>query len=84
MRRRICQDSSEGQDIKQVNGTVSVIDWVVDKLVVRTNDFGDTDEMTFVVPDDTSVTKWAVILRSQISILRTGSLSSIIVILLPG
>ena len=52
-----CQDQSDGQDIKQVNGIASATDWVVDKLVVRTFDFGGTDEMTFVVPDNTPVTK---------------------------
>jgi hypothetical protein len=53
-----CQDSSDEQNTRQLNGTVSAIDWVVDKLVVRkSNDVGEADEITFVVPDYTPVTK---------------------------
>lgn len=51
------QDTSGEDDIKKVSGTVCAINWVADKLVVRTNDFGETDEITFVVPDNTPVTK---------------------------
>jgi hypothetical protein len=52
-----CQDRPDGQEAGQVSGTVCATDWVVDKLVVRTIDFGGTDEMTFAVPDNTPVTK---------------------------
>jgi hypothetical protein len=53
-----CQeDASESLNIRRVSGQVCATDWVSDKLVVRTFEFGNTDEITFKVPDDTPVTK---------------------------
>lgn len=52
-----CQDSGEERIIKHTTGKVSGVDWVADKLVVKTYDYGSLDEMVFIVSDNTPVTK---------------------------
>lgn len=54
-----CQDSGEEKIIRHTTGKVSAINWVADKLVVRTYDYGSLDEMVFIVPDNTPVSKGA-------------------------
>lgn len=51
------QDLDESQETNSVNGTIAHIDWVAEKLVVRTADFGEMDEITFMVSGDTRITK---------------------------
>ena len=52
-----CQNTAGEEKTKIVQGNVSSMDWVADKLVVRTMDFGTSDEITINVSDDTDITK---------------------------
>jgi len=59
-----CQDLVSEASTKIVRGTVTEIDWVAGKVVVRTCDFGSinevtlkVDEITFKVTQDTKITK---------------------------
>lgn len=49
------QDSRRG--VSTITGTVVSVDWVAGKLVVDTNDYGNADEVTFVVPADAVLTR---------------------------
>lgn len=53
----LSQGLNSAQETKVIRGTVAHIDWVAGKLVVRTADFGEIDEITFIVSDDTQITK---------------------------
>lgn len=52
-----CQEPCQKAEVGNVTGTIAGIDWVGGKLVVKTNDFGSTDEVVFMVPDGTKVIK---------------------------
>ena len=52
-----CQEPGLTQKIQVVRGKVREVNWVAGKLVVKTNDFGQTDDITFLVPDNTKITK---------------------------
>ncbi len=54
-----CQDSGEERIIRHTTGKVSAVDWVADKLIVKTYDYGSLDEMVFIVPDNTPVSRGA-------------------------
>jgi hypothetical protein len=43
--------------VKSVKGYVSAIDWVGQKLIVRTFDYGEKDDITIFVPDGCPITK---------------------------
>lgn len=45
--------NSQQQEVQTISGYVKIKDWVADKLIVNTG----SDEMTFVVPNGTRVTK---------------------------
>ena len=52
-----CKNPDEEKQIKRINGIVAEIDWVGDKISVRTMYFGNIDEITFVVNSGTKITK---------------------------
>ena len=49
------QDADSQEVVKTVSGTVQNVDWVGGKLVVDTNDYGNADEVVFIVPDDAEI-----------------------------
>jgi len=51
-----CQSPGKTEQARSVSGTVVDTDWVGNKLVVRAL---DNDDMTFVVSNDTKITKGA-------------------------
>lgn len=53
----LAQDPNSSPETKVIRGTISAIDWVAGKIVVRTVDFGEIDEITFIVSDGTQITK---------------------------
>lgn len=54
-----CQDSDDVKITRHTTGKVSAVDWVADKLVVKTYDYGSLDEMVFIVPNNTPVSRGA-------------------------
>ena len=52
------QDLAQGPNMNTIKGSIAQIDWVAGKIVVRTYDFDNNlDEITFVVTEDTKITK---------------------------
>lgn len=51
------QNQNSRAEVRTITGTVVAVDWVGEKLVVDTNDYGNADEVTFVVPKDAVLTR---------------------------
>lgn len=43
--------------VKSVKGYVSAVDWVSQRLIVRTYNYGEKDDVTIFVPDGCPITK---------------------------
>lgn len=52
-----CLGLAEQPELKRIAGEVADVDWVAGKLVVRTMDFTNVDEITVMVTQDTRITK---------------------------
>jgi len=48
---------AQAKDTKRVTGTISSVDWVGNKIAVRTMNFGKIDEITFTVTTETIIIK---------------------------
>jgi hypothetical protein len=54
-----CADTEKEADLSAVSGVVTAVDWVGDKIVVRTFHAGQADEISFIVPNETVIVKGA-------------------------
>jgi len=52
-----CLETTNDNFVRSVTGEVSKVDWVGDKIIVRTFYGNDYDEITFVAGDGTIITK---------------------------
>jgi len=54
-----CDTSVREIELSIVSGVVTAVDWVGDKLIIRTFYGGQADELNFLVPDKAVITKGA-------------------------
>jgi len=52
-----CADTAKEVELSAVSGVVTAVDWVGDKIVVRTFHDGQADEISFIVPDKAEIVK---------------------------
>lgn len=53
----LCEVRQNKAELFVVSGTVTAVDWVGGRMVVRTFRAGQADEITFIVPDGAIITK---------------------------
>ncbi|MEI8350242.1 MAG: hypothetical protein WCI77_08825 [Candidatus Omnitrophota bacterium] len=51
------QNHNQNNEIKRITGTLEEVDWVGNKISVRTMHFGKIDEITLIVSSDTEIIK---------------------------
>ncbi len=52
-----CAETAKEVELSVVSGMVAAVDWVGDKMVVRTFLAGQPDEISFIVPDGAVILK---------------------------
>lgn len=52
-----CADTVQKAELSAVSGVVTAVDWVGDKIVVRTFHAGQADEISFIVPNEAVIVK---------------------------
>ena len=52
-----CQDAPNQDSVKTITGEVAKVDWVGNKIVVRTFDSINYDEILFYISEDTNIIK---------------------------
>ncbi|MDD4981576.1 MAG: hypothetical protein WC329_03245 [Candidatus Omnitrophota bacterium] len=52
-----CADTVQKAELSAVSGVITAVDWVGDKIVVRTFHAGQADEISFIVPDVAVIVK---------------------------
>jgi hypothetical protein len=52
-----CADTVQKAELSVISGVVTAVDWVGDKMAVRTFHAGQSDEISFIVPDKAEIIK---------------------------